>query len=452
MATVHFIIRSKDLGIKKKIGKDGKLVKGKDGKPVKIFDEKKRNEPALIFAQYTHRIGKDYSSVLFSTGKKIEPKYWNEEKGRVKTHEKADSINRFLNRFDSKLSNVATDLQNKEIEPIPVKVKEAFKENEKARLPEVELTRSILHQWRDYLDSRKHSVKALTHSNQRNSLEALEVFLKEQKIESLRPESFTLKHLTKWQDFLNSKHASNTVAKRLKHFKAFLKYFQELGGQPGLSLNKIKYRETEGVKIYLSEEEFEIFQDAPVKDITSVKVMRGGKFETVYVNLEQVRDLFVLQCNTGLRISDLKRVDKNIKGNKIVITTKKTGAKIEIPISPAVRAILEKYNYQLPQISEQKINDGIKAIYKICFPENTIQIRKGNDFETFHKWELISTHDAIRTFITLSAERGMNVSAISKITGKSIPVLLKHYLSQSQKAAEKEMEKAWGTSPLRIAK
>jgi integrase len=426
MATVKFIIRSKD--------------------------REKRNEPALIFAQYTHRIGKDYSSVLFSTGKKIEPKFWNKDKGRVKTHEKADSLNKFLNQFDSKLINVATDLQNKEIEPIPARVKDAFKEVEKAKLPEADLTRSIISQWRDYLNSRKNSVKALTHSNQRNSLEALESFLQAQKIESLRPESFTIKHLTKFQDYLNEKLASNTVAKRLKHFKAFLKYYQELVGQTGLNLAKIKYKETEGVKIYLTEEELEIFQDAPVKDITSVQVRRGGKVETVYVNLEQVRDLFILQCNTGLRISDLKRVDQNIKGNKIVITTKKTGVNIEIPISPTVRAILEKYKYQLPQISEQKINDGIKAIYKICFPKNKIQVRKGNDFETIHKWELISTHDAIRTFITLSAERGMTVSAISKITGKTIPVLLKHYLSQSQKVADLEMEKAWGASPLRIAK
>lgn len=116
-----------------------------------------------------------------------------------------------------------------------------------------------------------------------------------------------------------------------------------------------------------------------------------------------------------------------------------------------MRAILEKYKYQLPQVSEQKINDGIKAIYKMCFPKNSIHVRKGNEFETVFKWELISTHDAIRTFITLSAERGMTVSGISKITGKTIPVLIKHYLSQSQKVADKEMEMAWGSSPLRIA-
>lgn len=419
---------------------------------MKKKDRIKRNEPALIFAQYTHRIGKDYSSVLFSTGKKIEPKYWNEEKGRAKTHEGATNLNKFLNRLDSKLNDIVTDLQNKEIEPIPSRVKDAFKEVEKAKLPEAELTRSILHQWRDYLNSKKNSVKSLTLSNQRNGIESMEAFLREQKIEGLRPEAFTVRHLVKWEDFLNAKYKSNTVAKRLRHFKSFLKYYQELGGQTGLHLSKIKYKETEGVKIYLTEEELETFQDAPVKDINSVKINRSGKIETVYVSLEQVRDLFVLQCYTGLRISDLKRVDQNIKGNRIVITTKKTGVNIEIPISPTVRAILEKYNYQLPQISEQKINDAIKSIYKICFPKNTIQVREGNEYKTVLKGDLISTHDAIRTFITISAERGMTVSAISKITGKTIPVLIKHYLSQSQKIADKEMEKAWGFSPLKVAR
>ena len=111
-----------------------------------------------------------------------------------------------------------------------------------------------------------------------------------------------------------------------------------------------------------------------------------------------------------------------------------------------------KGSSELPQIPEPKINKAIKDIYKDCFPDNTIQIRKGNEFESVLKGDLISTHDAIRTFITISAERGMNVSAISKITGKTIQVLIKHYLSQSQKVADKEMEKAWGSSPLRIAK
>ena len=373
----------------------------------------------------------DHSSI----GKKIEPRYWNKPQGKVKKHESATSLNSLLNSFSRKILKVATELQDQDIAPTHDRVNAAFRKSLIERLPEAHLTRSIIYQWKDYLKSKQNTVKPITYSNQTNSLEALEAFLQEEKIETLRPEAFTIRHLMRWQDYLNGKHASNTVAKRLKHFKSFLKYYQELGGQTGLNLSKLKYRETEGIKIYLTQEELEAFQETPL----------SGR-------PDQVRDLFVLQCNTGLRISDLKRLDKNIEGNRIALTTKKTNVKLEIPITPAIRAILKKYSYQLPQIPEPKINLGIKDIYKSLFPDNSIQVRKGNEFETVYKWSLISTHDAIRTFITISAERGMNVSAISKITGKSIPVLLKHYLSQSQKVADKEFEKAWGSSPLRIAK
>ncbi|MBX2962163.1 MAG: phage integrase SAM-like domain-containing protein [Cyclobacteriaceae bacterium] len=411
-------------------------------------DKKNASGLAPVYAQYIHLEGK----TLFATGKKVEPKFWDKNQGKVKRHEEALSINSFLKSFARKIEKIADTLKDQDIEPIHSRVSTAYYEAQKAKLPETELTRSIIFQWKDYLNSRKNSIKALTYSNQRNSIEALEEWLKAEKLEGLRPEQFTLRHLTKWQDYLNKDHSGNTVAKRLKHFKAFLKYYQELGGHSPVKLTQIKYKETEGVKIYLTEEELEAFKDAPVKGINSLKVQRSGKTETVYVNLEHVRDLFVLQCNTGLRISDLKRLDKNIKGNRVAIENKKTGKKVEIPITPAIRAILEKYKYKLPEISEQKINDGIKEIYRICFPKNKIQVREGEGFKTVHTWTLISSHDAIRTFITLSAERGMSVSAISTITGKTIPVLLKHYLSQSQKFAEKEMEKAWGYSPLKIAR
>lgn len=410
-------------------------------------DKKNSNGVAPIYAQYIHLQGK----CLIATGKKIEPKYWNKGQGKVKGHENATGLNSFLNSFSRRILKVATDLEDREITPSHDRVNEAYQKAKVDRLPEAALTKSIIFQWKDYLNSRKNSVKPITFSNQRNSLEALEAFLKKEKQETLRPESLTIKHLTKWKDYLNELYSPNTVAKRLKHFKSFLKYYQELGGQAGLSVSKIKYKETEGIKISLNEEQLEAFKIASIEGRNSFKVQRGKETETIYVNLEHVRDLFVLQCNTGLRISDLKRIDKNITANKIAITQKKTGKRVEMPITPTVRAILKKYNYQLPQIPEQKINMGIKEVYRTCFPQSKIQVRNGNEFDNIPTWTLISTHDAIRTFITLSAERGMTVSAISKITGKTIPVLLKHYLNQSQKIADLEMEKAWGASPLTIA-
>jgi len=447
MASVKIIIRSNDLGKQKEKDKNGKTLRDKNGKIKYKYNEALRNKPALLFALYTH----NSDTILISVNKKVEPKFWDEEQAKVIRHKEASTINDYLDSVKSKIYRIVDTLRTKEIEPFPKRVKEEYLESLKSNLPEAELTKSILFQWRDLLESKKNTLKARTITNQKNSIEALEGWLKSESLEGLRPDQFTLKHLTKWKDHLNKDHASNTVAKRLKHFKAFLKYFVELGGQTSLNLSQIKYKETEGVKIYLTEEELEIFKTVNLDGINSFKVERPNKTETIYASLDAIRDLFVLQCNTGLRISDLKRLDKNIKGNKIAIENKKTGKKVEIPISPTIRQLLEKYKYTLPQIAEQKINDGIKQVYKICFPKNKIQIRSGEKFKSISTWTLISSHDAIRTFITLSAERGMSVSAISTITGKTIPVLLKHYLNQSQKFAEQEMEKAWGFSPLRIA-
>jgi hypothetical protein len=45
--------------------------------------------------------------------------------------------------------------------------------------------------------------------------------------------------------------------------------------------------------------------------------------------------------------------------------------------------------------------------------------------------------------LRFEAEQDITVSDISKITVKTIPVLTKHYLSQSQEVADKEYEMAW---------
>ena len=44
------------------------------------------------------------------------------------------------------------------------------------------------------------------------------------------------------------------------------------------------------------------------------------------------------------------------------IRQQKTGAKVAIPCNSALKAILEKYNYQVPRLADQVINRYIKEI------------------------------------------------------------------------------------------
>lgn len=385
---------------------------------------------APIYAQYSHLDSK----VLIATGKKLHKKYWNDDKGKAKTHENASTFNKFFNSFENRILKIATELEEKDILPIAKRVKDEFEKDKVKNLPEADLVRSIAYLWNEQLETRKASIASRTYQSESNSLAALKAFLSTIKKDGITPESFTLKDLHKWQSHLSESNAPNTVAKRLKHFKSFLRYCIKLGGSVGFNLDDLTYKEKPGLKISLTESELTALQNFK---------LTGRKAE--------IRDLFVLQCNTGLRISDLKRVDQNLHANKIKITAQKTGTLIEIPISPNIRQILERYNYTLPQVPDQKINEGIKLILADACPESKIQIREGRTFKTIFKHEVITSHDSIRTFITLSSERGMSVPSIAQITGKTVAVLLKHYLNNSQVIADKEFEKAWGSSPLRIA-
>ena len=83
--------------------------------------------------------------------------------------------------------------------------------------------------------------------------------------------------------------------------------------------------------------------------------------------------------------------------------------------------ILEKYNYTLPVISEQKFREYIKETARLVgFTEQVIVAsRIGNTIseESKRRCDLISTHTARRTFITIMKNKGVPDKVIMKITG-----------------------------------
>ena len=105
-----------------------------------------------------------------------------------------------------------------------------------------------------------------------------------------------------------------------------------------------------------------------------------------------------------------------------------------------LKAILEKYDYALPHIAEQTINDCIKEVTKkaeISTPV-TIETTTGGkvSLETLPKYKLIHTHTARRTGATLTYLAGMNVFNICSVTGHSSIAMLKKYIKAD------ELEKA----------
>jgi site-specific recombinase XerD len=153
------------------------------------------------------------------------------------------------------------------------------------------------------------------------------------------------------------------------------------------------------------------------------KVDRGyltqGEIETIMqkkfasTRLEQVRDIFIFSCYTGLAYIDVKGLrEKNIRtsfdGNLWVMTKRqKTNVSANIPLLDVPKQILNKYRGALPNgivlpvLSNQKMNAYLKEIGDVCGIDKTL---------TFH----LARH-TFATTVTLA--KGVPIETVSKMLG-----------------------------------
>jgi site-specific recombinase XerD len=172
--------------------------------------------------------------------------------------------------------------------------------------------------------------------------------------------------------------------------------------------------------------------------------------------LENVRDLFVFGCYTGLRFSDFTRVksqDIDLEEKLIEIQTQKTKEMVAIPIYPITEQIIAKYKDKtqnsLPTpISNQKFNIYIKEVAQRL---NTLNVKITEEFwlngkrvvKTCLKWEKVSSHTARRSFATNMFILGYRAQNIMKITGHRTESSFMTYLKMSPRENAKSMLKEW---------
>ena len=129
--------------------------------------------------------------------------------------------------------------------------------------------------------------------------------------------------------------------------------------------------------------------------------------------LEQVRDIFVFACFTGLAYNDLAymsvdNIQKMFDGRLWIVTHRqKTNTKVTVPLLPPAIKILKKYEGKyldgqlLPIITNQKLNCYLKEIADICGIEKNL---------TFH----LARH----TFATtMTLGKGVPIESVSKMLG-----------------------------------
>jgi integrase len=232
----------------------------------------------------------------------------------------------------------------------------------------------------------------------------------------------------------------------LEEFKEFLEsgaYLQDNGKSYAIgTLNSIIKYAVAAIKNtsseYLPKSKADLLKTTSITDKTADnneialrddEVIKLWKYKPVSNEDEIIRDMFVLLCTTGQRISDLGKIGDGIQEQNgtlsITIVQEKTSHKIIVPIIfQLAKEILEKYNRQLPPCDKDTINHNIKRIAKeagITGIETVSTHYQGSNkpaISQHDRYDRIASHTGRRTFVSLLATRGWTYENIGKYTGQ----------------------------------
>ena len=255
--------------------------------------------------------------------------------------------------------------------------------------------------------------------------------------------------------------SKNTIGTRIKVLKVFLSQASERGIPVCSDYLKKSFRKPseETSSIYLNEAEIDKMYYIETAPESIERLTKKYNTNALPLYLEKVRDLFIIGCNTGLRFSDLSKLNNdNIKADGMIeIKTQKTEKKVIVPINPTVRAILDKYKNQLPRaISNQKFNEYLKEIAELAGIDEpiTTEITKGGFkvIKTTEKYNLVTSHTARRSFATNAFLADVPSISIMKITGHKTESAFMKYIKMSAKDNAIKMQSHRFFTKLQVAK
>jgi integrase len=380
------------------------------------FNLKEKNKDGVTLIYLKAYFKKEGRKFVYSTGERIHPKEWDFENrqpsslnGRTSKADSHRTIKRQLDRYSSLFVSVTELYKNTDRE---ITIDEVRKEFDK-EFKRVSLGKNKFYEAYDEFMAFKQKNKEwslATIKRYDNIKTHLEEFEKAKKYK-LTFDTITQKFYTEFTDYCmtNKGHINNTFSRNVGLLKTFL--FWALKNGHTYKADFINFKKKPKVitnQIALAKEDLETLLSIEMKS----------------KKLERVKDVFIFSCVTGLRFGELKFVSKNtINGKTLILKEEKSsGKKVrEIPLSAIAMHILEKYNYALPLIANQKHNDYIKDVFEEAgYKHNVIKAStKGKEVirEEIPFYKRISSHTARRTFITLMKKNGKSDKLIAEISG-----------------------------------
>ena len=400
--------------------------------------ESRKKDGVLIVENVPIRMRVNFASkrIEFTTGYRIDAAKWDSDKQRVrngctnKLKQSASEINASLLGYYTEVQEIFKKFEVEEIMPTPEQIKEAFNALHNP-IEEVTPRKSTSNAFYKVFDEfvrdcgRQNDWTDSTYEKFAAVKNHLMNFR-----DGLTFDFFDEKGLNDYVTYLRDvkEMRNSTIGKQL----SFLKWFLRWAFKKGLHQNnaydsyKPKLKSTQKKIIFLTWEE--------------LNKLREFEIPAAKQALDRVRDVFLFQCFTGLRYSDvfnLRRSD--IKGDHIEVTTVKTSDSLIIELNKHSKAILDKYkdvafedDKVLPVITNQKMNDYLKELAELAGIDELVRqtYYRGNERidEVTPKYILLGTHAGRRTFICNALALGIPPQVVMKWTGHSDYKAMKPYI------------------------
>lgn len=350
---------------------------------------------------------------------------WDTAKGRATGRDKLSyEVNAYIDDFRAKVVEIYRTLQAEGFEGNVLEIKERLQSpGKQAKMFLEELTL--------YCEKRQKEVGVritqLTSNKYYRLCRYLREYTKQEcKKDDIRLSAVSYGYLDGFNTYLQTAHRChhNGAVNILDCLRNFMLYCLR---NEWIEKNPFKNYKLKEVapppKEHLSKKEIELLMEKPMPNL----------------RLENVRDIFVFCCLTGLAFADVKELKRehlttDEQGNMWIRKPReKTAVMSTIPLLKQPKAILQKYAFDLhcmesgkllPVPSNQKMNAYMSEIATICGLNKKL-----------------TTHCARHTFACLAVEYGMPIDVLAKILGHSNTNMTRHYAKFSEQLIGREMQK-----------
>lgn len=168
--------------------------------------------------------------------------------------------------------------------------------------------------------------------------------------------------------------------------------------------------------------------------------------------LARTRDIFLLQCYTGMRYGDMVRLEPrhfDETAGLIRYTSQKSDTACIVPITRPLAELLKGYPSLLFEFpSDVKQNKYIKEVAALAGMNQSVTIstfmRGKRVEEVLRRDQVVTTHVARRTFVTTSLRFNVPEAVISAVTGHAAKGMLQHhYVKFDEEGIREIVCRAW---------